>query len=291
MQRVASQQPVMDKIVATLGELPTSPAVVSTVMGLTANLNTEITELTRVLSGDPALTAKVLRLSNSPFYGRARTVSSLNEAVVILGFYTIRSLVVASSTYSIFRKGKSEKHGAMLWAHSLGTGLAARLVARHVNHPQIEEAFIVGLLHDIGKLILLQKMSVDYAKVIAAVQETNNEFVRVEQAMLGFDHCQLGSIVLSRWNFPASLCEAVAYHHRPAQGSSSRGVYAPLSHVVALANSLAQASGYGFLREYTGELIDDPTVQALDLTAADIAALQESLTSNYAQEKALFEEH
>ncbi len=290
MQTTESQPQLLDKIVATLGELPTSPAVVSTVMGLTADLNTEINELTRVLSGDPALTAKVLRLSNSPFYGRARTVGSLNEAVMILGFHTIRSLVVASSTYSLFRKGKSEKHGETLWAHSLGTGLAARIVAKHVRHPNVEEAFIVGLLHDIGKLILLQKMPSEYKDVISTVETTPVGFAEAERTALGFDHCQLGSIVLSRWNFPESLCDAVACHHQLESSESAANVQAPLAFVVALANALAQVSGYGFIEEYSGDLANHPAVDILELDHTEVIALQEELTENYSDEKALFEE-
>jgi putative nucleotidyltransferase with HDIG domain len=216
MQSAPPRNPqLLNKIVATIGELPTSPAVVSTVIGLTADLNTEIDKLSRALAADPALTAKVLRLSNSPFYGRSRSVGSLNEAILILGFYTIRSLVVASSTYSLFGRKTESDVARILWDHSLATAMAARIVAARIRHRYVEEAFIVGLLHDIGKLILHQKMHEPYREVIKRVRLERQNFSPIELEQLGFTHSELGSIILARWNFPPFLVDAVGHHHTP----------------------------------------------------------------------------
>lgn len=281
---------MLDKIVATIGELPTSPAVVSTVMGLTADLNTEVDKLSRVLSGDPALTAKVLRLSNSPFYGRARAVGSLNEAVLILGFYTIRSLVVASSTYSLFGRKTKGKLSSILWDHSLATAMGARIVARRIRHNHVEEAFIIGLLHDIGKLILHQKMTDVYEKIIKEVRSTKRNFVEIEEQQLGFSHGELGSIILTRWNFPEFFVEAVAGHHAPEQTSLFTDDAVPLPHIVFFANEMAKKMGYGFIEDYDVDLLALPQAAMMGLNAAAIEEIQRELETHYTEEKSLFEE-
>jgi putative nucleotidyltransferase with HDIG domain len=288
--KVARSPQLLDKIVATIGELPTSPAVVSTVMGLTADLNTEVNKLSRVLSGDPALTAKVLRLSNSPFYGRARAVGSLNEAVLILGFYTIRSLVVASSTYSLFGRKTKGEASSILWDHSLATAMAARIVGRRIRHKQVEEAFIIGLLHDIGKLILYQKMEDVYKEIIKVARRDKRNFLAIEEEELGFSHSELGAIILTRWNFPEFFVEAVANHHAPDKTDPVDGDNVALSQVVYFANEMAKKMGYGFIKEYEVNLAALPQAEMMGLDAEAIERIQEELETHYSEEKSLFEE-
>lgn len=290
IEKAARSPQLLDKIVATIGELPTSPAVVSTVMGLTADLNTEVDKLSRVLLGDPALTAKVLRLSNSPFYGRARAVGSLNEAVLILGFYTIRSLVVASSTYSLFGRKTRGAVSSILWDHSLATAMAARIVARRIKHNQVEEAFIIGLLHDIGKLILFQKMDDVYKGIINAARRDKRNFLDIEEEELGFSHCELGSIILTRWNFPEFFVEAVANHHTPDLTSPRDADHVGLSHVVHFANEMAKKMGYGFIKDYDVDLVSLRQAEMMGLEAEAIEQIQEELETHYSEEKSLFEE-
>jgi len=281
---------LLNKIVATLGELPTSPAVVSTVMGLTADLNTEIDKLSRVLAADPALTAKVLRLSNSPFYGRSRSVGSLNEAILILGFFTIRSLVVASSTYSLFGRKTENETARMLWDHSLATAIAARILTARVRSRFVEEAFIVGLLHDIGKLILHQKMPEPYREIVKRVRLERKDFCPAEQDALGFTHCELGSVILSRWNFPPYLVDAVGHHHTPEAASPPREGGVPLAHVVCFADEMAKTLGYGFIEGYRADLASLPQAAMLGLSPEAIETTQAELKAYYQEEKHLFEE-
>jgi len=289
-ETITKNAQLLNKIVATIGELPTSPAVVSTVMGLTADLNTEVDLLSRVLSGDPALTAKVLRLSNSPFYGRARSVGSLNEAILILGFYTIRSLVVASSTYSLFRRKTGSETSKILWDHSLATAMAVRIIARRIRYRQIEEAFIVGLLHDIGKLILFQKMHEPYREIIKRVRAERRNFAELEEEELGFSHAELGSIILTRWNFPEYLVNAVAYHQTPDAGEAPLDGSMPLAHLVHFASEVAKSVGHGFIKDYDIDLGSLPQAAMMGFNVETIEAIRTELETHYNEEKHLFEE-
>jgi len=291
MPATISRNPqLLNRIVATIGELPTSPAVVSAVMGLTADLNTEIDKLSRVLADDPALTAKVLRLSNSPFYGRSRSVGSLHEAILILGFYTIRSLVVASSTYSLFGRKTENDTARTLWDHSLATAIAARVLIGHMRSRFVEEAFIIGLLHDIGKLILHQKMTAPYHEIITRVRRRREEFAAVEQEQLGFTHGELGAIILARWNFPPLLVDAIRFHHTPESCGLPTDGGVPLAHVVCFADAMVKHMGYGFVEGYTVDLASLPQAAMLRLTPEAIETLRAELEIHYHEEKHLFEE-
>jgi len=297
MKTLDRTEPVLlERVIASIGELPTSPAVVSSVMGLTSNLNTGVDKLSQALSADPALTAKVLRLSNSPFYGRSRSVRSLSEAIMILGFSTIRSLVVATSAHSMFNHGKNKKLEQSLWQHSLASGMGARLVARKLGHRQlIEEFFLGGLLHDIGVLVILKKMPDDFAKILKAVQSSGKERIAVERDVLGFTHADLGSIILERWNFPSILATAVRFRPQPElagdnSDSADNGKTESLvTHGVAFADEVARALGYGFDDGPHTDLLQLPSTAILGLTATDITEITTELSERVAEEQRLFE--
>jgi putative nucleotidyltransferase with HDIG domain len=291
--RSAKRMPI-DRIVASLGELPTPPTVVSAVMGLTSNLNTEATKLSAALAADQALTAKVLRLSNSPFYGRSRTVGSLSEAVMILGFYTIRSLVVATSAYTMFSRGPRPDLVETLWRHSLGTATGARIIARRVGYPQIEEMFLAGLLHDIGILVLIKKAPEEYGAVIDQSNATGESRIELEESIWGFNHVELGRAVLEQWNFPSVLIDAVRCHHDPEMARDNPDFgddghrAMEIAHVIHFADVLARSQGYGFDSSLEFDLPALRSAESLGLTAPSIAEISEELIERMAEEEQLF---
>lgn len=280
---------LLEKVVSAIGDLPASPAIVSAVMGLTADLNSNVEELGEVLASDPGLTAKVLKLSNSSFYGRSRAVSSLREAILILGFYTLRSIVIASSTHTLYNRRDNIQFGQKLWDHSLACALAARMVARRLKHPRLEEIFIAGLLHDIGKIILGQKLQAAYDKLVLTVEDERGEFSEAELSALGFTHVEVGALVLQRWNFPPELVEGVRMHH--AEPAKAEGGAPTIAAVVRFSNGLAKQLGVGF---YSGEGRNDRLLQLsrpLELPIEAVTELSEELVARYAEEKQLFEEY
>ena len=295
MTTVTQPKPVLLKrVIATLGELPISQAgVVSTVMRMTADINTEIHKLSHVLSTDQALTARVLRMSNSPFYGRMRGVGSLNEAIMILGFYTIRSLVVATSTYAMFKRDNNGGLERDLWNHSLAVALGSRIVARRVGSPKIEEAFLAGLMHDIAKLVLLQRFPEDYKPVLAAAARRGAPHLEIEREQLGFTHAELGAIILEQWNLPKFLVDVTRYHHDPdacaGEPETENGVTKTI-HVVCFANELAKSLGYGFRESAYEDLARLSSTGFLALSPDAIGQIAEELNARYTEELKLFEE-
>jgi len=140
----------LNRIVSMVGDLPAAPAVVSAAMGMTANLQSNVADISRTLSLDQSLTAKVLKLSNSPHYGRRKEVETLNEAIIVLGLGAVRSLIVAASSHSMFVSDNSDDAGCKLWRHSLSTAIAGRLIAGQIGDRDSEEVFIAALMHDVA---------------------------------------------------------------------------------------------------------------------------------------------
>lgn len=277
----------LDRIIATIGELPASPAIVSTVMGLTANPDSKIMDVSRVLSADQSLTAKILKLSNSSFYGRPKGVQSLQEAILLLGFSTLRSIVVATSAHLMYTRGILKGPGGDLWRHSLATAVAARQVAKQINHPMQEEIFIAALLHDIGKLVLLQKMPEQYQKVIATVENLGTSFFEAEASILGFNHCDVAGILLDQWHFPNVLRDAIVAHHDAPQPFESGPP--PIAILVNLGNRMARNMGVGCKERFEASLEEQPSAILLKLDKTQLATLMTEIAEHYQNETGIFE--
>jgi len=233
----------LNDIVQKVEELPALPNITHKVLKLTSDPKTTIPELSEVITKDQVLTAKVLRMANSAYYGYARRIYSINEAVVILGFGTIRSLVLAASVYNVMDK---EFQGYFLpkgdlWKHSMSTALTARSLARRTGYELPDQAFIAGLLHDIGKTVLNTYMTSAFLSVINKVNEEKIPFMEAERQILGFDHAVVGARVAEKWNLPEILVEAIAKHHCPREAINNP----KLTSIVHVADAASMSMGIG----------------------------------------------
>ena len=253
---------------------------------LTSNLDTKIPDLSRALASDPSLTAKVLKLSNSSFFGRAKGVKTLNEAIMILGFFTVRSMVVASSAHSLYNAGKREPAKAKLWKHSFAAAVATRQIAATVKSKDKEELFIAALLHDIGKLVLMLKLPARYSGVIATVEREGRSFAEVEEQELGFSHCDVGAILLEKWSFPSSIIEAVHGHHRLPERAEGEPSLACFIH---LGNAMAKRLPDAFRDSAVEDLSTLASAQALGLRAEELEAISQRFLEQYQAEIGAFE--
>ena len=288
MPAVAKVNPKALRIASMIGELPASPAIISAVMGLTSDLDSNVADISRVLASDQSLTAKVLKLSNSSFYGRSKEVKSLQEAILILGFFTVRSIVIATSTHRLYSTSRAEAPQSKLWRHTLSTAIASRQIAEHLGHVAKEEIFIGALLHDIGKLVMIQHLYDEYADVIASVEGRHRAFVEAETEQLGFTHCDVAGILLEKWSFPSSLTDAIRTHHNLPPCDPDRPV--PLSYLISLGNQMAKNLGVGFDDRRSGDLMAEPAAVALGLDRLTLELLQEQVQQHYQSEVRIFEE-
>jgi putative nucleotidyltransferase with HDIG domain len=245
----------VQSLVDTVGELPTLPDVVAKVNGLVQDPATSAADINGVISVDVSLSARILKIVNSPYYGFHRRITTITYAVVILGFNAVRNLALSAFVFDVFRRsGRSPLDLPRFWQHSIGSAVAAaatgRLVARQTGRevdPKIgEDAFMCGLLHDIGKVLMSQYLKDDLAKVMAEVERADCLFLEAEAETLPYTHAGAGAALLEHWELPEAICAAVRAHHAPAEGEvpGRERLLAAITHVSdILARALLIGSG------------------------------------------------
>lgn len=225
----------LDEALTQLHQLPAIPAVVQEVVASFSQPDVDIDKLAGKIGQDQALTAKILRVSNSSFYGFPRKIASLHDAVVIMGFAGVRSLVLSTGFIHAFEQASAGTlNRAEYWKRSLRVATYAKAVARCLKQsPEI--AFTAGLLHDIGQLVLDTCLPEQYQQAIVKAQAENIDLMTAEAAVLGFHHDTLGAEVARRWNFPVVIEQAIRDCH-----SADMRALEPMSVVVCLAVRLDQ---------------------------------------------------
>lgn len=275
-------------IVSAVGELPASPAIVSRLMGLTSDLDTKVTDISGVLASDQSLTAKVLKLSNSSFYGRPSTVATLEEAIMMLGYASVQSLVIATSAHTMYNKDDTDGYKKKLWCHSLATAIAVRQIALHISSSNKEELFIAALLHDIGKLVLMDKMPDQYREIIAEVEKNKDTFFEVETRILGFTHCDVALLLLESWSFPESLTTTAVQHHQLPSFDKDESI--PNSYVISLGNEMSKTLDVGFCDRKIETLCELESAKVLSLDETVLDTITQTFSEHYDLEKRIFED-
>jgi putative nucleotidyltransferase with HDIG domain len=213
------QERLISIIEDELQDLPSLPAVVVRVMQSLNNPKTSAADLNQIISSDQALTAKLLRLVNSPYYGFPRRITTITHAVVILGQNTVRNLTMSLGVSGIFEQQSNHQSldREAFWQHSMAVAVAAQSIAkrRRLSVKQTEEVFVGGLLHDIGKLFLDQYFPDQYAVTLKLARQANISVWEAEKAALGIGHIIVGKRIAERWSLPPCLVNMIAMHHQP----------------------------------------------------------------------------
>lgn len=237
--------PTLDQIIAGAGELSALPDSWQRLDAVLARSAATTTQIAETLASDPMLSARLLKMANSPMFGLAQRVEKLSQAVHLIGTRQLRELALAATVVDLVAGGggRRERIAAFL-RHSTATGLFGRAIASRRREANIERFFVAGLLHDMGS----------YALELAApeiAEETHRTALakglpieRAEHAALGFDHAAIGGAILERWRLPASLTEPVAWHHQPS-GAPTQRIEAAVIHLASLAISLLGVGGEG----------------------------------------------
>ncbi|PLX15806.1 MAG: HD family phosphohydrolase [Candidatus Muiribacterium halophilum] len=197
-------------------EIPTLPSVAAKVLEVANSENSTATDLNRVISQDAALTTKTLKLVNSAYYGFPRTVTKITEAIVILGFNAVKNLALSVSVCEFFNKADDNFDRRKLWLHSVGVAVTTGLIAKKLNIPgDNEEAFIAGLLHDIGIIIEDQFLHDEFIESLKVAKEKDIPIEHAEKEVLGMDHASIGKKILQSWKLPGNLSKIIGFHHEP----------------------------------------------------------------------------
>ncbi len=205
-------------IISRVDRFPPLPAVAERVLEITADPESSSRELMEVVNADQSLTVMVLKMANSPFFGLSRNVDSLDHALTLLGFTEIRNMVLGRAIFGSFknvgRNGMLEMR--QFWRHSFVCGLAARIIGAELEW-HAHDFFLAGLIHDIGKLVLVMTFPDGFSKAVYAAGPVKQESFEAEKDIFGVGHDEVGMMLLKRWMFPKSLIVAVGYHHRPRE--------------------------------------------------------------------------
>jgi len=225
----------LKKIIMDIKTLPTLPSVINKLNAISDNGKSSVQEMARIVSSDQVLSARILRLANSPSYGFYR-VSTISNAMILLGVNVVKSLALSSSIFAMM-----EKDSIGLWEHSMGVGAAANLIARKLGLPECEEIATAGLLHDIGKVIITLKCGEAEKGIQKLVHERQMYTLEAEREIIDTDHAEVGGWLSKCWFLPDKLSEPIAFHHDVAKSKNHRIKTA----VVHIADVLICASGAG----------------------------------------------
>ena len=221
-------------------QLPALPVVVTKVLGMLANPDLNMRVLCPVLSGDAALAARIIAISRSAYYGQRMLPTTLQAAVQVMGLRDLRNVIISVVTYGLFKS--SGQVAETLWAHSLGVALASRILSLRLGRLNPEQAFLAGLLHDVGQMVFLQGDGEGYSRMARDARLNGTPITDAEQELYGFDHALIGAKMLESWNLEEEIGKAVGAHHNHEHMTDAKSLPA----VLIMADYLAFKAGLGF---------------------------------------------
>jgi putative nucleotidyltransferase with HDIG domain len=257
------------------------PQIAGLVMEKAADPNTTPKELNTIISRDQGMALRVLKMANSAFYGRSKSVTRLTDAILVVGFSTIQSLVMTAAVRDLFKTfGLLDQ---LLWEHSLGCAFAARTIARRSRFPRVEEAFLAGLLHDVGKVILNIKAPEKMSLIVQQVYNNPGKrtFYELERQAFGFDHAQLGELLARKWNFAGETEFVIGNHQMTGTGEGMPR----LLYIVHLANGICHKLGIGPTRTPDLNLADLKSARIFNMEEAVLEDLAKTVAESYASDK------
>jgi len=238
-----SQEKLKNKI-NNIKDLPTLPDVVIQCNKLLQNPDVLLADLVKIIEEDQSIATKILRIVNSAFYGFPGKITTISQAVIILGFNTIRNIMLSVSVFSAFpAKEDSDLFNlTKFWKHSVGCGSTAKILCEKLKVANSGEIFIAGLLHDLGKIVLVQFFQKEFYRALQAAHQKNILIFEAEKEEFGASHSQVGKYLAERWKLPPNLIEVITYHHNPSQSK----IATELTSIIHLSDIICRGINIGY---------------------------------------------
>ncbi|MFC1592197.1 HDOD domain-containing protein [Thermodesulfobacteriota bacterium] len=270
-EKHALEKPNLTRVVDKIDDLSTLPQVLRKILDITADPNAGAADLQDILKSDPALTGKLLKVANSSYYGLREKVTNVKNAVVFLGFKTVKNMAVAASVCDMFKSDEkiSGYSRVELWKHSVAVAVCAKSIAQRAGLKIGEELFTAGIMHDIGIIIADQYLHEHLCAVLESPERQETPFCELEKKLLGFDHAALGEKVAQQWKIPEDISRIIGFHHRPHMCPESHRIH---STIVYLSDVLCNAKQIGFIvnaqvdKERLGAALEDIKFQKQDIS-------------------------
>lgn len=235
---------IREKIIEKIKEIPAFPTNSAHILDKINNAEAHILDIAKEIETDPILTANILKLANSAYFAGPKSISTIREAVVLLGINRIQQLIIASAIFPITIKplrGYDLPAGELI-KHLIGTAIGSELLAKELKKDIPPYTFTVGLLHDIGKIVLGTFIEIDAEPIIKKAYEEKLSFEKAEREILGIDHAEVGALLMQEWHFPKNLIQPVLFHHDPDSVSEE---YKLVTDTVHIASNLCLECGIG----------------------------------------------
>lgn len=261
---------VIERIILKTVDIPTLPPIAMKVMNLIQDDFASLSILEETISRDQGFVTRLLRIANSPYYGQNRKIDDIKQALLLIGFETLKSLIVATALRDIHRKfGVFEQR---LWEHSLGVALCASLIAMVTQLHKPDEALVCGLIHDVGKTAMNNSMPDLYPEVYERIFDQKRSSIHVEEEMFGFKHTTVGSLLAKKWKLPEKLEMVITYHHTFPFPEYEDAAYADICNIVRIADQICNNLGIG-LKEPFEVPIEHETLGLSDEELTEIVGL------------------
>jgi putative nucleotidyltransferase with HDIG domain len=275
------REKVIDLIRNRKTGLATLPVVINNILVTATSEKTSAKDLANFIMNDQAISARVLRLANSAYYNMSKKIDSISRAIVLIGFKEIISLALGTGILSTFSKNGADAPIDMkeFWQHSIGVGFAAGKIAKQRRKIPDESTILMGLLHDIGKIIFCLYFPNEYARVLEKTSNEQTPLYKIEKKDLGLDHAEMASLLMKQWNFPKNLIQPACYHHNPSACPKQQ---VDMAMMVNLANFICHQSGIGQSGNHNIEP-DNKILRKLGLSDENVRTLTEELESEQGQ--------
>ncbi len=276
----------IDIKIKRLKDLPTLPTILVECNKLLEDPNVSANQLAKAIKTDQAVSSKVLKLVNSAFYGLSGKVGTISQGIVVLGFNTVRNIILSLSVLDLLPKDADlgEFEISDLWKHSLGCAVISRVFAQKVGIKDPEEAFVAGLLHDIGKIIIAKLFQEELVTILKTTHQEKKLFLDVERDVLGTAHDQIGGMLAKNWQLPSTLSESISFHHNGEKTMK----HAKLVYTIRLADIVTRGLQIGSGGDRVIPEMDKTAWDALNVSYSDIARWVEDLDEEFDKASAFF---